>query len=391
MKIIYGLEVFFPHISGVTIVTNRLAMNFGRQLAHRTWIITANTKAHFFKKTDPRGYVLIRLPSYLNPFRPNFRTCYFARRYIRFLLKEIKPDVIHIQDPLFISQALAREAKKNKIPVILTQHSNLSFVAAYLPKCLQKLGKKIYSQMLVNFINQYIDVVITPTETMKKDILSWGVKRPIKVISNGINLKFFKPGQPNPNFLKKYYLSEYITKPIVLYAGRLDKDKNLNTLMAAIPLVLKEIDCYFIFLGKGNLKDEMEKQAKIGGYFDKLKFLKPISPGDTNLPECYQAATVFVMPSAIEAQSLVTMEAMACGLPVVASRGGALPELIKDKENGLLVDPYQPQAFSQAIIDLLKNPEWAKKMGEKSLEMIQGHNFKLVLKKLADLYEQIIG
>ena len=391
MKIIYALEAFFPHLSGVTIVTNRLATYFGRLKDCKVWVITTSDDHTFKTEKSHRGYTIIRLPAWSNPIRKGFKVSYLATPYIKKILVEIEPDIIHLQDPGFVSQALAREAKKKKIPIIISQHSNLSFPAAFLPKCLRKWVAKIYGGYLVNFLNRYCQLILTPTETMKKDILSWGVKRPVTVISNGINLRIFKPGRPNNDFLDTYHLRPFLSQPIVLYSGRLDKDKNLTTLLKAIPLVLKSLNCYFIFLGKGELQPELEKQINEWGLNQWVKFIGPVKPNDRALPEFYQLASLFVMPSAIEAQSLVTMEAMACGLPIVASRSGALPELVKDKENGLLVDPYNPEAFSQAIIYLLRNEAERKKMAEKSLEFIKDHDLKVVLRKLADIYEKIVS
>jgi len=391
MKIIYGLEVFFPHISGVTIATNRLAMHFGRELSHQTWIITANDKRLIKLKNDPRGYTLIRLPAWPNPFRKGLKLSYFARKYVKKLLSQIKPDIIHIQDPGFVSQALAKESKKLNIPVIVTQHSNLLFPTAFLPKFLRKIGMKIYGHFLVRFVNTYCDLMTTPTETMKKDILSWGVKIPIQVVSNGINLKFFRPGKLNDKFIEKYQLKGLLDKPIVLYSGRIDKDKNLNTLIQAIPLVLKEIDCYFIFLGKGDIRPILEEKIKSLKLEQRVKFMGPVLPGDTALPEFYQASSIFAIPSTIEAQSLVTMEASASGLPIVAANSGALPELVKDQENGFLVSPFKPEEYAKSIVKILHDPNLRDKMSRKSLEIIKHYDQKLIRQKLLGVYETAIN
>ncbi len=389
MKIIFGVEAFFPHLSGVTIVTNKLATHFGRNLNDEAYIVTANNTGELKKEFSPRGYTLIKLPAWSNPIRPTLKFSYDASKYVPKIISEINPDIIHIQDPAFVSRALAQAAFKKKIPVVITQHSNLSFPVSFLPKFMRKISSKIYGHFLVSFVNRYCTVMTTPTETMKKDILSWGVKIPIKVISNGVNLDFFKQGKVNPNFINEYGLTDFVNHPVVLYAGRLDKDKNLKTLLTAMPLVLKECDVRFLFLGKGEVKEEMINEVARLNISDKVKFIGPVPPGDENLTECYQFSSVFVIPSAIEAQSLVTMEAMATGLPVVAADGGALPELVKNEKNGFLFSPYDANALSQALVKILKDEDLRKNMSEKSLEIIASHDQKIVFQKLKDFYNEV--
>lgn len=393
MKIFYSLEAFYPHISGVTIVTERLATHFGRDKNFETFIITSSDKGDFLIEKNPKGYTVIRLKSLPSIFRKKIRISPFAKISISKVFEKYQPDIIHLQDPVFISQALTTEAFKKKIPVIATQHSSLAFPLSYLglPKILKKWTEEIMKKSLALFYNKYVKIVITPSNFIKNEVLKWGVKIPVEIISNGINLKIFKTGRVGLEFLKEYYLEDFISKPIVLYAGRIDKDKNLEVLIEAIPLVLKEVEANFLFLGSGDIKEELEQKIKIMGLTSNVRFVGPIQPLDLDLPEFYQLASLFVIPSFIEAQSLVTMEAMASGLPVVASNGGALPELVKDNENGFLINPFSKEEFAQKIITLLKDNNLRKRMGKKSLEIIENHSVENTFKKLEKLYLDIIN
>jgi glycosyltransferase involved in cell wall biosynthesis len=83
------------------------------------------------------------------------------------------------------------------------------------------------------------------------------------------------------------------------------------------------------------------------------------------------------------------MEAMATGLPVVAADGGALPELVKNGENGFLFSPYDANALSQALVKILKDENLRKNMSKKSLEIIAFHDQKIVFQKLKDFYNEV--
>ncbi len=392
MKIFYALETFLPHISGVTISTERLADYFGQDKKDKVYVITASPNGDFQIDSDSHNYTIIRIKSHTNPVRKKLKVSYLASLHIRKILDDFKPDIIHIQDPFFISQSLAFEAKKRKIPVIATQHSSLKFPLSYLklPKFLQKTTEKTMAKVLATFINNYCKILITPSEFIKKQAMKWGINIPVEIISNGINLDVFVKSRISEDFLKKYKIEDFISKPIVLYSGRIDKDKNLETFIKAIPLVLKKVDANFLFLGDGDLKKALICQLADKDYpFKKnVCFLGPIESRNSDLAKFYRLATLFVMPSPIEAQSLATMEAMASSLPVVAAKKGALPELIKNRGNGFLVEALKPEDYAEAIVEIIKNKNLRNKLGKKSLELIVPHDFKKTSQKIKKIYDQ---
>lgn len=392
MKIFYALETFLPHISGVTISTDRLANYFSQNKKNKVYVITASPNGDFQIDSDSHNYTVVRIKSHPNPIRKKLKVSYLAPLHIKKILDDFKPDIIHIQDPFFISQSLALEAKKRKIPVIATQHCSLKFPLSYLklPKFLQRTTTKTMVKILATFFNNYCKVLITPSEFIKKEVAKWGINIPIEVISNGINVEEFATSRISEEFLKKYKIEDFISKPIILYSGRIDKDKNLETLIKVIPLVLKEVDVHFLFLGGGDLKEKLINQLanKDCSFKKNVCFLGPIQPQDADLVKFYRLATVFVIPSLIEAQNLATMEAMASGLPIVAAKGGALPELVKNRENGFLVEALKPESYAEAIVEIIKNKNLKKKLGKKSLELIAQHDFKKISQKLKKIYDK---
>lgn len=392
MKIFYALEAFLPHISGVTISIDRLADYFSQDKKNKVYVITASPKGDFQIDSDSHKYTIIRIKSYPNPIRKKLKVSYLAPLHIRKILDEFKPNIIHIQDSFFISQSLAFEAKRRKIPVIATQHSSLSFPLAYfkLPKFLQRTTLKTMARVLAGFLNNYCKILIVPSQFIKKEAIKWGVDIPIEIVSNGIDINAFATSRVSEEFLKKYKIEDFISKPIIFYSGRIDKDKNLETLIKTIPLVLKEIDAHFLFLGNGDLKEKLICQLADKDYSFKknICFLGPIQYQNSDLAKFYRLASVFVMPSPVEAQSLATMEAMASGLPIVAANGGALPELVKNRENGFLVNPFRPAEYAEAIIEIIKNKNLRKKLGKRSLELIASHDVEKTFQKIKKIYDK---
>ncbi len=388
MKIFYSTEVFLPHISGVTKQVDRLATYFTQELNWQVWVITSSVSGEYTEEKSKNGYNILRLKSFPNPFRKDLRVSLTASQTIDRILETYQPDLIHLQDPIFISQFLAKEAQKRKIPVISTQHSSMAFPLAYLdlPPSFNKWAQKTLTKMLANFFNKHCQLVITPSYFLQEEIKKGGVNVPIEVVSNGVDLSMFRRKKIPKEFLDKYQLWEFINKPIVLYVGRLDKDKNLETLIKAISLMATSDLAHFLFVGGGNLRDKLIKEVADLALTDFVRFTGAINSENGDLVNFYNLASVFVMPSAIEAQNLAVMEAMACGLPIVAADSGALPELVRDLENGFLVSPYTAEAYAQAISNILADEQLKNKMEKQSVKLIASHDFVNTCKKLSKIY-----
>jgi len=141
-------------------------------------------------------------------------------------------------------------------------------------------------------------------------------------------------------------------KPIILFVGRIDDPrKGLDVLIKAFKLILKEIDSQLVIVGKGNhtiyknLVDPIKDKIVFTGYID-----------DNTLKKIYSICDVYVCPSHLEGFGLTILEALAAGKPVVATNVGAIPELIHEGINGILVQKDDTFAMASAIIYFLKNP-----------------------------------
>ncbi len=151
-----------------------------------------------------------------------------------------------------------------------------------------------------------------------------------------------------------------LPQPAVAFVGRLEAEKSLPTLLGAIPLVLERIGaCRFVIAGAGSLERDLRELAAgldIGGAID---WLGEVPESAAVLAESH----VFVNPCAVEGFGLVTAEAMAWQLPVVATASGGSAELVEDGVSGLLVEPYDPAALAGAIVRLVSDRGLAEELG----------------------------
>ncbi|HLC43813.1 MAG TPA: glycosyltransferase, partial [Patescibacteria group bacterium] len=191
MKVILGSESFPPNISGVATATVNLAENLVKS-GHEVFVFTPGKT--YGNKIDPAfsKYEVYRLKSVVNPFRRGYRITFAPDWAIEKLVRKVNPDIIHLQDPAMIGQALRRVGKKLGIPVIITNHFSLEYALSYVRAL--NLFRPIFRTELINYLVLFYnkcDAVVTPTETFRRQIEDWGVKVPVRAISNGIEIEKF--------------------------------------------------------------------------------------------------------------------------------------------------------------------------------------------------------
>lgn len=394
MKIVLGIESYLPNVSGVVIFTKRVATYLAEK-GHTVRILTTSPYGWPYEEKDPADFFIFRLKGWRNPFRKDLRVSSFSNdKIIRQLLAELKPDVIHCQGIEPINRMILKEAKRAGIPVIGHHHFSMEFVLGYFrsAKIFHPIIRPVVRALSRQFYNQ-CDLVLTPTDFSRRTLISWGVKTPIEAISNGVELDRFNPvdtakeEKARRDIMKRFDLPA--SKPVILYIGRMDKDKNIPTLVKAIPKIIEKMPATFLFVGEGNDRKEMEQAIGRQPWRDSVKFIGFIPHEDPDLPRIYQSSSVVWTASTIETQSITTLEAIACGIPMVAAKAGALPELVREGENGFLVDPYNPAGFAEAVLEILNSPKLAKEFSQKAVKIAADHALAKSLKKLESIYARL--
>jgi glycosyltransferase involved in cell wall biosynthesis len=110
------------------------------------------------------------------------------------------------------------------------------------------------------------------------------------------------------------------------------------------------------------------------------------------MPAVYAAMDIFVLPSLNEGLPMTVLEAMAASKPVIATRVGAIPSVIKDSENGLLVAPKDPEGLQNAIASLLNDPERRRRLGDQAHAWVsQNYTSEAMALKYREMYEEVLG
>ena len=195
-------------------------------------------------------------------------------------------------------------------------------------------------------------------------------------ISNGIDTSVFNPKNDGEYLRKKFNLPQ---KNIVLSAGRMTPEKNLDVLIKAIPHIIKKIDAHFLLVGSGGeYKQHLQDLTKQLDVADHTTFTSFLDWED--YPKIYAIADLFTLPAESELQSIVTLEAVASGLPVVVVNKGALPELA-NSGNGFVFEPKNSKEMAEKIVKILIDEKLKKQMGKNSLKLVKKHTLQSVAKQ----------
>jgi len=390
MRILISTDTYYPQINGASYFTQRLAQAMkGR--GHDILVIAPST-SFSSGMTLAQGVPVFGVMSIGHPmlFKHNFRFVLpipiIINKKIEKVVLGFQPDVIHIQGHFAISKSVVRAGKKAKIPLKGTNHFMPENLIHYfhLPNFVEK---KILNWAWNDFRKVFnnLHTVTTPTRTAAELLKKTGFKKEVHPVSCGIDLVRFNPKTKDNTLKKKYNLPNL---PVLLFVGRVDKEKNVDMVLKAIAKIPKNIKFHFAVAGNGAEKKNLEKLTKKLGVERQVTFLGFVP--DKDLPGLYATSDCFVNAGIAELQCIAMMEAIASKLPVLGVNAMALPELCHDNENGFLFEEDDIEGLAKLIAEMMSNKELRKKMGEKSLEIIQAHEIDKTMKRFEFLYEKTI-
>lgn len=202
--------------------------------------------------------------------------------------------------------------------------------------------------------------------------------RKIQTISNGVDCTRFAPVRPAGRQIRR-----------VVTVANLRPEKGHDTLISAAALVVAaRPDTEFVIVGSGPLDAPLRREVASRGLGDRVQFLGERS----DVPALLASSDLFVLPSRSEAFPNGVLEAMAVGLPVVATRVGGVPELVESDVNGLLVEPDRPDSMAAAVLDLMSHPARASALGQAARQRaVQQFSFDRMVAGFEHLYQSELG
>ncbi|MGV8142522.1 MAG: glycosyltransferase family 4 protein [Candidatus Pacearchaeota archaeon] len=380
MKIAHVSPEYFPVIGGVGQVVRELAerqVKAGHDVT--VFVPDWDKKKRLSKKTEILNGVKI------------FRLHYFAQvANFNTIWPTIFPnlvkghfDIIHSHNfghlHVFLS-ALA--SKMTKAKHIHTTHCPWSDAKRSL---IGKIGLFISYNIFSRWALRNADKIIAITPWELSYIEKYGgLKSKTKVIPNGVSSEFFKSIKEN-DFKKKHNISG----KIILFFGRLNKTKSPEFFVSIGQELTKDrTDITFLLVGPDEGMGKIVKD-KIGNNH-KIKML-PALKNRLEVIKMYQSAEVYVLPSYREGLPLTLFEAMACGLPIVATPVNGVPFEVKNNENGFLIEYGDTKGFIDKIKYLLDNKKVYDKISKENIKKSKGYDWDIIAAKTLKEYESALG
>ena len=211
---------------------------------------------------------------------------------------------------------------------------------------------------LANRLCRSVDGVVAVSKLTLDRFCGWSKVNPEKgfILPNTVDLSAFTPGPKNPQLLARYGLTG---KTVILTLGRIpssERYKGYDEIIELMPSLLKEIpNLTYLIAGDGNDRSRLEEKARALGVTEQVIFAGMIA--EEEKVDHYRLADAYVMPSRGEGFGIVLLEAMSCGLPVMASKLDGGREALRDGLLGILVDPREPQEILTGIKATLSRPK----------------------------------
>jgi glycosyltransferase involved in cell wall biosynthesis len=389
--LVIGSDLFKPSIGGTETVTENMAINLSKR-GYRITVVAPAPKGIKSPKLEKSGsYEILRTRSYGLPIQSNLRFAFRSYNQISeyFDKPENKIDIVHVNNPFPTSKTLLRYSKKINVPCVVGGH----FMPESFTVGLRRLGgvheliDDFGWKRTVKFYNK-ANAVVSPTKTAIDLLKDHGLNVKTYAISNGLDLTKNKALQVDKDYLrKKYGLS---SKFVITYAGRLGVEKRIDVIVTALyKLLQQDFDVQLLLIGDGNATKKLKKLIQKLGIRDKVIFTGYV--GDTHQKQqLFAISDIFAIASPVELQSIVTLEAMAAGLPIFAVNEGALPELSQKHVNGDTFNEGDSATLARVIGNVLLDPVKLKQYGRASLEIIKDHNIKETWVKYDNMYREVL-
>jgi 1,2-diacylglycerol 3-alpha-glucosyltransferase len=386
MKILLSSESYWPNHDGGAIFERRLVHQL-IDAGHDVNVIVPGKSARAYEEDDGASHIY-RTASMPLPLNKDYKITYYARSQVVKALKEFKPDIIHIHTIGALANSLLREAKKRRIPVVATNHIMPENFLMSLPKAVMNspFVNKQFWKSLVKFHDRFL-AVSTPTQTAADLLKDNGLKASLHAISNGVDTDYFKPATDITE--KNKELARFkLPKRYFMYLGRVNAEKRIDMLIRSFGLMAQsQPELNLVIAGTGNRSEELKQLAKQLGIGTRVHFVGRVS--EVEKRALYQHAEFFAITSPAELQSIVTLEAAACGLPIIAVDVAALRELCHSDKNGFLVDLDDFTGCAKAIETLASDEKLRKKFGEYSRKLIlTEHSQDNTLRRYIEFYEE---
>ncbi|MDO8566266.1 MAG: glycosyltransferase [Candidatus Moranbacteria bacterium] len=386
MKVLFLNYEYPPLGGGASVATEAILKEWSALLDMEVHLVTASVGAVLEQSRLGNNVHIHRVPIGKNPQKLHSQS-----------LKDIL--VYSVKTWFFLRTFLREECKKQKFDVTLAFFTVPCGFIAYLVKLFYRIPYVVslrgadvpgfsekydtfylFAKPLVRFLWKHAEKVIPNSIGIRDLAQKTSAHQPMEVIENGVNTETFHPKNEGKSFSPVIFLS----------TSRLTPRKGIHSLIEAFALVIKyaKVPVELHLIGEGEQKEPLEARVKELGIENQVKFFGRVE--HRLLPQFYQKAHVFVLPSKNEGMSNSALEALASGLPLVVSGTGGMQELVTEGKNGFFIDPELTAPFAETLLSLVQNQGSLIAFGRESRQRAELRGWDKVALHFKNALEQSI-
>ncbi|MEA9391241.1 glycosyltransferase [Acerihabitans sp. TG2] len=390
MRIAVFTDSFYPELGGIqdsVLSTCRELGNRGHQIMifapqatkhDFTLAGVAEHEANLGNNVAIRRLFALPIPSSTGQSRLLVPTGRRWRQLIPFA-----PDIIHTHTFFGAGLEALSAARHLDVPLVGTNHWAIGEFGGYTP-----FSTDFFSRFSVQAVTRYYNhcaMVTGPSHSVIDEMCAFGLHCPHCIVSNPVDTAQFRPASTAYRAARKrtYGFSD----STLVYAGRLADEKHIDVLIRAVPLIARQVpDVMLVLAGHGSARQRLEQLADGLGVGNRVRFLGTLDKA--TLAAVFHAADIFAIASTSETQSMVLIQAMSAGLPVVGANWRALPEYI-DERSGFLAQPGDEQDFARRLTLLFHSPALRQQMGEHAINKTKDFSITAVTNRWEEIYHQV--
>ena len=364
----------YNHVrDGPTQALNRLTGYLQRQGAKVRIYSPKSPKPAF-----PSMGKVIGVPAIPFPGRSEYRLPIGIPRKVQHDLRDFGANIFHVASPDFLGHRAVTLARKWREPVVASVHTRFETYPRYY-------GYAFLEPMVEGVLRRFYrrcDAIFAPSESMAQLLREQRMSYDVGIWTRGVDTQIFSPGQRNMTWRRSIGLEDDM--PAISFIGRLVMEKGLDVFAEAIDILEQRgVRQRVVVIGQGPARDWFEKRLPSGAIFAGFQ-------RGEDLGRAVASTDLLFNPSVTETFGNVTLEAMACGLPVVAARATGSSSLIEDGVSGRLIQPGGNLAFARAIELYCENGDARRAGGEAGRKASERYEWDRVNQDLIEAYLRII-
>ena len=299
------------------------------------------------------------------------------------LVPRMDLDLIHSHHPILVGATAAAFAKKLRLPLVYTFHTQIEQYTHYVPFFSHETVRDAARAKVSRYLSK-CELVICPSPTIREYIDSYGANTRVVTLPNAIDVeKFLRPETGGLSL--RSHLALPPEARISLSVGRLAPEKGLPFLFECFKNTSGAAPHHLVMVGSGPQKKELKALSRQLGLEHRIHFLGGVPYSD--MPNLYQQSDLFVICSTTEVKPLVVIEALASGLPVLAVSACGTKDTVNHETDGLLCELDQSQ-YSAAWNRLLLDDEFRGRLSRGASQTAKGDSIEVYVDRLCQLYEE---